>query len=129
MFFASVVGFRLILRAVDLLVPGVDPDSDDLARALAFGVWAALLGTAAWLTLRSDLPTLVKAMVTFALYGVFYSVLAGNLGMGLIPALAIGGLFFVGVLAYLRRSGRPWPFTYALVLVSLVMLAITIGTR
>jgi hypothetical protein len=67
-------------------------------------------------------------MVTVVPYGVFYSALAGNLDAGLVPTLLIGFMFFTGVIVYLHRSGRPWIYIYALVLVSLVMLAITFAS-
>ena len=103
-----------------------EPDENGWIRVIAFSTLLILFGVLAWFVLRSDRSDLFKATFSVVPYALAYTVIAGNLGAGLMPALALGVVFFVAVLSYLVRKRLPWIYTYALAFISLVMLILVL---
>jgi hypothetical protein len=120
------IGFFLVVSVVDLVLPGEDASEAGWVLALGLLLSVALVGAVSWRALRSDLSPLQKAIFLTVPLAVIYASLGIALSQWPTIAMAGGAVFFVGLLAFLRRSGQPWFYTCALVLVSLSMLALTL---
>lgn len=103
-----------------------DPDENGWIRVIAFSTLLILFGVLTWFVLRSDRSDLLKATFSVVPYGIVYTVIAGNLGAGLMPALGVGVAFFIAVLVYLIRKRLPWIYIYALAFISLAMLILVL---
>jgi hypothetical protein len=120
------VAYFLFVSALDVVLPGKGGDAHDWVRALELGLFVLLVGSVSWWVLRSGLRSLLKAAYLTVPLGVAYASLGVLLSRWPGVAVALGIVFFAVVLGYLRRSAQPWIYIYALVLVSVAMLAITL---
>lgn len=103
-----------------------EPDENGLVRVIAFSTLLILFGVLTWFVLRSDRSDLLKATFSVVPYALTYTVIAGNLGAGLMPALGVGVAFFLAVLFFLQRKRLPWIYTFALAFISLAMLILVL---
>ena len=103
-----------------------EPDENGLVRVIAFSTLLILFGVLTWFVLRSDRSDLLKATFSVVPYALAYTVIAGNLGAGLMPALGVGVAFFLAVLFFLQRKRLPWIYTFALAFISLAMLILVL---
>jgi len=103
-----------------------DPDENGWIRVIAFSTLLVLIALLSWFVLRSDRSDLLKATFSVVPYALAYTVIAGNLGAGLMPALAVGVVFFLVAFSYLVRKRLPWIYIYALAFISLVMLILVL---
>lgn len=101
-------------------------DKNGLVRFIAFSTLLILFGVLSWFVLRSDRSDLLKATFSVVPYALAYTVIAGNLGAGLMPALGVGVVFFLAVLFFLLRRRLPWIYIYALAFTSLAMLILVL---
>jgi len=103
-----------------------DPDENGWIRVIAFSTLLVLIALLSWFVLRSDRSDLLKATFSVVPYALAYTVIAGNLVAGLMPALAVGVVFFLVAFSYLVRKRLPWIYIYALAFISLVMLILVL---
>jgi hypothetical protein len=103
-----------------------EPDENGWIRVIAFSTLLILFGVLTWFVLRSDRSDLLKATFSVVPYALAYTVIAGNLGTGLMPALGVGVAFFLVMCLYLHRKRLPWIYTYALAFISLAMLVLVL---
>jgi energy-converting hydrogenase Eha subunit A len=106
-----------------------DPDENGWIRVIAFSTLLILFGVLTWSVLRSDRSDLLKATFSVVPYALAYTVIAGNLGAGLMPALGVGVAFFIVVAVYLSRRALPWIYSYALGFTSLAMLVLVLSDQ
>ncbi len=106
-----------------------DPDENGWIRVIAFSTLLILFGVLTWSVLRSDRSDLLKATFSVVPYALAYTVIAGNLGAGLMPALGVGVAFFIVVAVYLSRLALPWIYFYALGFTSLAMLVLVLSDQ
>ncbi len=106
-----------------------DPDENGWIRVIAFSTLLILFGLLTWSVLRSDRSDLLKATFSVVPYALAYTVIAGNLGAGLMPALGVGVAFFIVVAVYLSRRALPWIYFYALGFTSLAMLVLVLSDQ
>jgi energy-converting hydrogenase Eha subunit A len=126
---ALISGFhQLVILGLEALSVS-DPDENGWIRVIAFSTLLILFGVLTWSVLRSDRSDLLKATFSVVPYALAYTVIAGNLGAGLMPALGVGVAFFIVVAVYLSRLALPWIYFYALGFTSLAMLVLVLSDQ
>lgn len=128
--FAAVIALLSAVHQVAMLgleaLSVSDPDQNSWIRAAAFSIFLILIAVLVWFVLRSDRSDLFKATFTVVPYGLAYSVIAGNLNAGLMPALGVGLAFFLAVSFFLNHRKLPWIYAFALLFISLAMLTVVL---
>lgn len=118
------IAYALFVTVLDAVLPGRAEGT--WVRDGELALFAVLVGLGAWQVLGSRLPALAQAIAMTVPLGVAYATIGIVLHRWPAVVIATGVLVFAVVLTQLRRAGRPWELTYALVVVSAAMLAITL---
>ena len=86
-----------------------------------------LVGIASWFILRSKLRTIFKAIYSVVPMAVVLVTLGIAFYRWPIVPFLLGGLFSGGCLFYCYRTKQPWPYYYAIILVSLTLGIFTLA--
>lgn len=125
MLYIVIIFYAFLLQAVSAIIflSGTAGKSDWFFP-LAHLSYLAIVGAVSWLVLRSRMRTLYKAIylpvpvvvVSFAIGMFFFSWPAA--------VYALNALFYAGVIHYFAKTGKPWQYFYAVILVALGLVVL-----